>query len=70
MKSTPAEAILVWITVLAITRCSLGRHAAPPLIEPRLEMGRPINNQSPYADRAEFAANNRFVTFENVAPPR
>ncbi len=40
------------------------------LIEPRLEMGRPINDQSPYADRAEFAANNRFVTFENVAPPR
>jgi acetolactate synthase I/II/III large subunit len=40
------------------------------LIEPRLEMGRPINDQSPYADRAEFAANNRFVPFENVAPPR
>jgi len=33
-------------------------------------MGRPINDQSPYADSVEFAANNRFVTFENVAPPR
>jgi acetolactate synthase-1/2/3 large subunit len=40
------------------------------LIEPRLEMGRPINDQSPYADRAEFTANNRFVPFESVAPPR
>lgn len=38
------------------------------LIEPRLEMGRPINDQSPYADRAEFTANNRFVPFESVAP--
>ena len=40
------------------------------LIEPRLEMGRPINDQSPYADRAQFASNNRFVPFESIARPR
>jgi acetolactate synthase I/II/III large subunit len=40
------------------------------LIEPRLEMGRPINDQSPYADRAQFASNNRFVPFDSLARPR
>ena len=40
------------------------------LIEPRLEMGRPINDQSPYADRAEFDGNNRFVHFDSIAAPR
>lgn len=33
------------------------------LIEPKLEMGRPINDQFPYVDAAEFQALNRFVTF-------
>lgn len=44
------------------------------LIEPKLEMGRPINDQFPYLDAAEYAAGNRFVSYsrpdtlvENVA---
>lgn len=37
------------------------------LIEPKLELGRPINDQYPYVSDAEFAANNRFVTFERPA---
>lgn len=35
------------------------------LIEPRLEMGRPINDQSPYMDRTDFVAGNRFVSFSD-----
>jgi len=33
------------------------------LIEPKLEMGRPINDQFPYLDDAEYAAGNRFVDY-------
>lgn len=33
------------------------------LIEPKLEMGRPINDQFPYVDDAEYAAGNRFVDY-------
>ena len=33
------------------------------LIEPKLEMGRPINDQFPYTDDAEYAAGNRFVDY-------
>ncbi len=33
------------------------------LIEPKLEMGRPINDQFPYADEGEFEKGNRFVHF-------
>ena len=33
------------------------------LIEPKLEMGRPINDQFPYVDDAAFEAANQFVTF-------
>jgi acetolactate synthase-1/2/3 large subunit len=32
-------------------------------IEPKLEMGRPINDQFPYLDEQEFLAGNRFVQF-------
>lgn len=38
------------------------------LIEPKLEMGRPINDQFPYVSDAEFAANNRFVAFQRRQP--
>ena len=34
------------------------------LIEPKLELGRPINDQYPYVSDAEFAEANRFVAFE------
>ncbi|WP_454624396.1 thiamine pyrophosphate-binding protein [Bradyrhizobium cenepequi] len=34
------------------------------LIEPKLEMGRPINDQFPYLDEAEYAAGNRFVAYD------
>jgi acetolactate synthase-1/2/3 large subunit len=34
------------------------------LIEPKLEMGRPINDQFPYLDEAEYNAGNRYVTYE------
>jgi len=33
------------------------------LIEPKLEMGRPINDQFPYVDDAEYASGNRFVEY-------
>ena len=34
------------------------------MIEPKLELGRPINDQYPYVSDADFAAANRFVDFE------
>lgn len=33
------------------------------LIEPKLEMGRPINDQFPYLSEAEYADGNRFVDY-------
>ncbi|MFG1466448.1 thiamine pyrophosphate-binding protein [Xanthobacter sp. DSM 24535] len=33
------------------------------LIEPKLEMGRPINDQYPYLDAAAYARGNRFVDY-------
>ena len=33
------------------------------LIEPKLEMGRPINDQFPYLSRADYEAGNRFVDY-------
>jgi acetolactate synthase-1/2/3 large subunit len=33
------------------------------LIEPKLEMGRPINDQFPYLSAAEYASGNRFVDY-------
>lgn len=33
------------------------------LIEPKLEMGRPINDQFPYLGDAEYASGNRFVDY-------
>jgi len=33
------------------------------LIEPKLEMGRPINDQFPYLPEAEYAEGNRFVDY-------
>jgi thiamine pyrophosphate-dependent acetolactate synthase large subunit-like protein len=33
------------------------------LIEPKLEMGRPINDQFPYLDEAEYCSGNRFVAY-------
>lgn len=33
------------------------------LIEPKLEMGRPINDQFPYMSAAEYAQGNRFVDY-------
>jgi acetolactate synthase-1/2/3 large subunit len=33
------------------------------LIEPKLEMGRPINDQFPYLDEAEYASGNRYVSY-------
>ena len=33
------------------------------LIEPKLEMGRPINDQFPYLDDEDFSSCNRFVSF-------
>ena len=40
------------------------------LIEPRLEMGRPINDQFPYLSDAEYAAANRFVAYPRPGPSR
>lgn len=46
------------------------------LIEPKLEMGRPINDQFPYLNAVEYAAGNRFVAYPRPAglkipePPR
>jgi acetolactate synthase I/II/III large subunit len=37
------------------------------LIEPKLEMGRPINDQFPYLGEAEYASGNRFVTYSRPA---
>ena len=37
------------------------------LIEPKLEMGRPINDQFPYLDEADYAAGNRFVDYPRPA---
>jgi acetolactate synthase-1/2/3 large subunit len=33
------------------------------LIEPKLEMGRPINDQFPYLNESEYASGNRFVSY-------
>ena len=33
------------------------------LIEPKLEAGRPINDQFPYVTDAEYVENNRFVEY-------
>ncbi|HTV67601.1 MAG TPA: thiamine pyrophosphate-dependent enzyme, partial [Rhizobiaceae bacterium] len=33
------------------------------LIEPKLEMGRPINDQFPYLNEAEYASGNRYVDY-------
>lgn len=33
------------------------------LIEPKLEMGRPINDQFPYLDEVSYASGNRFVDY-------
>jgi acetolactate synthase-1/2/3 large subunit len=33
------------------------------LIEPKLEMGRPINDQFPYLQKAEYERGNRFVDY-------
>jgi acetolactate synthase I/II/III large subunit len=38
------------------------------LIEPKLELGRPINDQFPYLEPIEYAAGNRFVDYPR--PPR
>jgi acetolactate synthase-1/2/3 large subunit len=37
------------------------------LIEPKLEMGRPINDQFPYLGAAEYASGNRFVDYVRPA---
>jgi acetolactate synthase-1/2/3 large subunit len=39
---------------------SLSEHT---LIEPKLEMGRPINDQFPYVSESEYAEGNRFVSY-------
>jgi acetolactate synthase-1/2/3 large subunit len=33
------------------------------LIEPKLEMGRPINDQFPYLNEEEYEEGNRYVHF-------
>jgi len=38
------------------------------LIEPKWEVGRPINDQFPYMDDADWHACNRFVAFERYRP--
>ncbi len=40
------------------------------LIEPKLEMGRPINDQFPYLSEADYAAGNRFVEYPRPASMR
>jgi acetolactate synthase-1/2/3 large subunit len=40
------------------------------LIEPKLEMGRPINDQFPYLPDAEYAAGNRYVDYARPASLR
>jgi acetolactate synthase-1/2/3 large subunit len=37
------------------------------LIEPKLEMGRPINDQFPYLEDAEYASGNRYVDYPRPA---
>jgi acetolactate synthase-1/2/3 large subunit len=37
------------------------------LIEPKLEMGRPINDQYPYLPASEYASGNRFVDYPRSA---
>jgi acetolactate synthase-1/2/3 large subunit len=37
------------------------------LIEPKLEMGRPINDQFPYLSDEDYAAGNRFVDYPRPA---
>jgi acetolactate synthase-1/2/3 large subunit len=37
------------------------------LIEPKLEMGRPINDQFPYLSEEDYAAGNRFVNYPRPA---
>lgn len=37
------------------------------LIEPKLEMGRPINDQYPYLSASEYAEGNRFVSYPRSA---
>lgn len=38
------------------------------LIEPKLEMGRPINDQFPYMNDQDFNNNNRFVKYNRFKP--
>jgi acetolactate synthase-1/2/3 large subunit len=40
------------------------------LIEPKLEMGRPINDQFPYLEEAEYASGNRYVDYPRPEAPR
>lgn len=40
------------------------------LIEPKLEMGRPINDQFPYLGESEYAEGNRFVDYPRPASLR
>lgn len=40
------------------------------LIEPKLEMGRPINDQFPYLSESEYASGNRFVDYPRPASLR
>jgi acetolactate synthase-1/2/3 large subunit len=40
------------------------------LIEPKLEMGRPINDQFPYLNESEYAEGNRFVDYPRPASLR
>jgi acetolactate synthase-1/2/3 large subunit len=40
------------------------------LIEPKLEMGRPINDQFPYLGEDDYAAGNRFVDYPRPASMR
>jgi acetolactate synthase-1/2/3 large subunit len=37
-------------------------------IEPKLEMGRPINDQYPYLSEAEYSRGNRYVEYPRPAP--
>jgi acetolactate synthase-1/2/3 large subunit len=36
-------------------------------VEPKLEMGRPINDQYPYLDQAEYDRGNRYVEYRRSA---
>lgn len=48
----------------AVVEVVLSEHT---LIEPKLEMGRPLNDQSPYLSDPEYAAGNRFVDYPRPA---